>query len=60
MRNLNPCPENFDQNVVVCGMGGGGVNYKKKFHRFDIRNKIHPTNFFHEFVFPGGGGNYKK
>ena len=30
MRNLNPCPEKFDQNVVVWGklpMGGGG-NYQ--------------------------------
>ena len=27
MRSLNPCPENFDQIVVILG-GGGGVNYQ--------------------------------
>ena len=50
MRSLNPCPENFDQIVVVLG---GGVNY-----HMQIVTKLPNENIqnFQLKMFDSGGG----
>ena len=50
MRSLNPCPENFSQNVVDYPnlFGGGGVINYTKSEVPELESNL---------LFPGGGGN---
>ena len=65
MRSLNPCPENFSQNVVYWGKllrwgggGGGGVIYQTKLEVLDLLDKIGKLEVLEANpLFRGGGGN---
>ena len=55
MRSLKPCPENFDQIVVVLGVGGGGeVNYQMQIVTKLPNGNI--QNYQLEMFDSGGGG----
>ena len=58
MRSLKPCPENFDQIVVVLGVGGGGeVNYQMQIVTKLPNGNI--QNYQLEMFDSGGGGGGK-
>ena len=53
MRSLNPCPENFDQIVVV---SGGGVNYQMQIVNTKLPNENLQTYQLQMISFFWGGG----
>ena len=60
MRSLNPCPENFDQIVVVWvnyQSWGGGVNYQMQIVTKLPNENI--QNYQLEMLDSGGGGGCK-
>ena len=58
MRSLIPCPENFDQKVVVCGGGGGGTT-NFFFIILASGKKSSKKQFFSLWTVARGRGNYK-
>ena len=55
MRSLNQCPENFDQNVAVCGRGALQKKISLLWHQ-----KQNPGKNCSLWTATGGGGKLQK